>query len=257
GVTQHQPWLGERADQVLGARMIDRRLAADGGVDLRQHGGGELDEVDATHVRGGDEAGHVTDGAPAERQHRRRAVEAGLEQRIPAPLGHAERLGRLAVGNLQGRDREPGLLEALGDGLAVGAEDASRAHERRSRADAERFQPGADARERTALHDDRVGSGAQLDVDVHRGNDPSISLRSTTASTASLVARSTDLRGVRSVESGFMAARTITGWPLVTPPSRPPALLLERRKPLSASKRISSWTAEPGRRAASKPRPSS
>src|SRR5438876_3145107 len=60
------------------------------------------------------------------------------------------------------------------------------------------------------------------------------SLRSTTASTASLVARSTDLRGVRSVESGFMAARTITGWPLVTPPSRPPALLLERRKPLSA-----------------------
>src|SRR5438477_1798566 len=34
------------------------------------------------------------------------------------------------------------------------------------------------------------------------------SLRSTTASTASFVARSTDLSGVRSVERGFIAART-------------------------------------------------
>ena len=37
------------------------------------------------------------------------------------------------------------------------------------------------------------------------------SLRSTTASTASFVATSTERSGVRSVDKGFMAARTTTG----------------------------------------------
>ena len=81
------------------------------------------------------------------------------------------------------------------------------------------------------------------------------SLRSTTASTTSFVSTSTDWSGRRSVAMGFMTARTITGWPLVTPPSSPPALLVRRLKPASLSKRISSWTWEPGRRAASKPMP--
>src|SRR3989449_8453668 len=49
-------------------------------------------------------------------------------------------------------------------------------------------------------------------------------------------------------ERGFIAARTTTGCPFVTPPSRPPALFVLRLNPLSASKRISSWTAEPGDR---------
>ena len=37
--------------------------------------------------------------------------------------------------------------------------------------------------------------------------------------------------GLRSVLIGFIAARTTSGWPLVVPPSRPPALLLGRVKP--------------------------
>ena len=45
----------------------------------------------------------------------------------------------------------------------------------------------------------------------------------------------TEIGGVRSVDKGFMAARTTTGWPLVTPPSRPPALLVVRLNPWSAS----------------------
>src|SRR2546430_985663 len=69
------------------------------------------------------------------------------------------------------------------------------------------------------------------------------SLRSTTASTASFVARSTDLSGVRRVERGFIAARTTTGCPFLTPPSRPPRLFGLRLNPLSASQRNSSWTA--------------
>src|SRR4029077_172199 len=59
------------------------------------------------------------------------------------------------------------------------------------------------------------------------------SLRSTTASTDSRVSRSTERRGFRRVEIGFMAARTTTGWPLVTPPSSPPALFDPRWKPPS------------------------
>src|SRR2546422_5107665 len=46
------------------------------------------------------------------RSHRRRAVEAGLEQRIPAALGHAERLGRLAVGNLQRSEEHTSELQS-------------------------------------------------------------------------------------------------------------------------------------------------
>ena len=55
------------------------------------------------------------------------------------------------------------------------------------------------------------------------------SLLSTSASPGSPVARSTERRGRMSVESGFIAARTTTSSPFVTPASRPPARLVTRR----------------------------
>ena len=61
---------------------------------------------------------------------------------------------------------------------------------------------------------------------------------------------------------GFLAARTTIGSPLDVPPSMPPALFVGRRKPKrrsasgwSGSNSIGSITFEPGRRAASTPRP--
>ncbi len=54
------------------------------------------------------------------------------------------------------------------------------------------------------------------------------SLRTTAPVIASFVFISTDRRGDISVERGFIAPRTTTGAPLVTPPSVPPARLVSR-----------------------------
>ena len=72
--------------------------------------------------------------------------------------------------------------------------------------------------------------------------------------------RSTERSGFISVEIGFIQPETRTSSPLVTPPSRPPALLVGRadarwraRPPAPAT--ISSCTRDPGRAAASGPMP--
>ena len=54
------------------------------------------------------------------------------------------------------------------------------------------------------------------------------SLRSMAAGAFCIVVRSTERSGFISVAIGFMKPVTRTSWPLVTPPSRPPALLVGR-----------------------------
>ena len=61
---------------------------------------------------------------------------------------------------------------------------------------------------------------------------------------------------VRRVAIGLRWPRTRSSSPVVMPPSSPPARLLARRKCAGASLySISSWTAEPGRRAPATPSP--
>ena len=62
------------------------------------------------------------------------------------------------------------------------------------------------------------------------------------ATASSPVAMSTVASARGTVEIGFIAARTRSGWPLVMPPSRPPARLVERTTP-SGPGYISSWAA--------------
>jgi len=87
------------------------------------------------------------------------------------------------------------------------------------------------------------------------------SLRSIAAGLTSIVDKSTERRGFIRVEIGFMYAVTRRSWPLVTPPSRPPALFVGRESGIEASPdasgpgRISSWTREPGTSATAGPRP--
>ena len=90
------------------------------------------------------------------------------------------------------------------------------------------------------------------------------SLRSMAAGLSVIVAKSTDRSGFINVEIGFIYAMTRKSSPLVTPPSRPPALLVGRATPTGASPRmfrpgragrISSWTREPGTSATAGPRP--
>ena len=96
----HRPVEG--ADQVLPARQVDRRLAADRGVDLaderRRHG----DPVDAAEVRRGGEARGVRRAAAAERDERAATLEP---QRVPERLQRLDALRLLARRELVARSR--------------------------------------------------------------------------------------------------------------------------------------------------------
>ena len=50
-VTEDQGWLAERADEVLARRKINRRLSADGGIDLRQKRCRNLDKANPAKIR--------------------------------------------------------------------------------------------------------------------------------------------------------------------------------------------------------------
>ena len=54
-------------------------------------------------------------------------------------------------------------------------------------------------------------------------------MRSRSAWAGSFVSMSTERSGLVSVGSGFMAPRTISGSPVVMPPSSPPARLVSRK----------------------------
>ena len=93
----------ERADHVLAVRMIDGRLAADRGVDLREQRRRHLHVVDAALVAGRGESGHVADDAAAQRDDRGVAIHALRDQRIEDARHAFERLVLLAVGQHQRR----------------------------------------------------------------------------------------------------------------------------------------------------------
>jgi hypothetical protein len=67
----------KRADQVLAVRGIDASLAAHGGIEHREEGGGHEHEGDAAMVRRGDEAREVADDATTQADECRVAAEAG------------------------------------------------------------------------------------------------------------------------------------------------------------------------------------
>ena len=100
----------EAADEVLAGGEVDAGLAAEGGVDLREDGGGDADVADAAHVDGGEEAGHVADDAAAEGEQDGVAVGTGVGELLGEGLDVGEALVALA-----GREEEDG-------GLGVGRE---------------------------------------------------------------------------------------------------------------------------------------
>ena len=67
GVGQHEARLVKGADQVLGARVIDGRLASARCVHLGQERRRHLDEVDASHIGGRGEAREIPDRATTQR----------------------------------------------------------------------------------------------------------------------------------------------------------------------------------------------
>ena len=65
-IAQHRNWLIKAAHKVFALGNINGCFAADGGIRLRQQGGGNLHIVDAAQIRGSRKARQVTDNAAAQ-----------------------------------------------------------------------------------------------------------------------------------------------------------------------------------------------
>ena len=103
-VGDHRPRLIEGADQVLSAGMIDRGLAAHGGIHEGEQRGRDLHQAHAALVGGGGESRHVADHAAAKGDHRRRAVVALVDQRVEYRRVRVQGLERFAVPDLDDVD---------------------------------------------------------------------------------------------------------------------------------------------------------
>ena len=88
----------ECADEILAGGVVDRRLAADRGVDLCEQRGRQLRAGDSSLPRRRREAGDVADDAAAEREHGAVTVDARSSEPVVNPSERVERLGRLAIG---------------------------------------------------------------------------------------------------------------------------------------------------------------
>ena len=75
-IGQHQHRLMKGADQVLAVLAVDRGLAADRAVDLRQQRGRHLHVIEAAQQGRGGKAGEIADDAAAQRDERRAALDA-------------------------------------------------------------------------------------------------------------------------------------------------------------------------------------
>ena len=97
GVAQHSRRLPEGAHQVLALGEVDPGLAADGGVDLAQQGGGHVHHPDTPVVDGCGETAQVGDCSPAHGHHGVAAGEPPLGE-LPAQfLDRAQLLDVLVV----------------------------------------------------------------------------------------------------------------------------------------------------------------
>ena len=98
-------------DQVLATRGVDRRLAADRGIDLRQKGRWNLHHVDAAHVERRRQTGQITDHAAAEGDDQVAPVQTEVQQAVDHPLKFSERLRTLAGRNGQQPGADAGGLK--------------------------------------------------------------------------------------------------------------------------------------------------
>ncbi len=108
-IGQHQRRLVERADQILARRGVDRGLAADRTVDLRQQRGGQLHEAAAALEDRAGKAGQVADHAAAQREDMVAAFDTLIQQPVGQPGETVPALRCFA-----GRDIVPARFDARG-----------------------------------------------------------------------------------------------------------------------------------------------
>jgi hypothetical protein len=168
GVGQHQARLVEGAEEVLARSRIDRGLAADRAVDLRQEGRRDLHEVDAAQEGRGGEPGDVADHPAAERHQHRAAFDATGENILDEPAEMSEVLGPLSRRQddrvLLDADRRKAVAqcrEMMPRHVLVGDDDGlTPAHHRRDQVSGAGDQPGADQ--------DLIAALAEFDAQAFR-----------------------------------------------------------------------------------------
>ncbi len=79
GINEDETGGVERADEIFAFGEVDAGFAADGGVDLSDKGGGDLDERDAAEAGGSHESGYVTYDAATNGDEERVAIDAGAD----------------------------------------------------------------------------------------------------------------------------------------------------------------------------------
>ena len=101
----------ERSDQVLALRQVDRGLAADRRIDLRDERRRDVDERDTAQVRRGEEPGGIAERAAADRDDRLVPFDAASGELAGRGLDHGQPLRGLAL-RQQHRLESPGASNA-------------------------------------------------------------------------------------------------------------------------------------------------
>ena len=127
-VAQHAGRRVEGPDQVLSLGRVDARLAADGGIHHREHGGGQLDHAHTAQPRRGDEAREVGGRAPTDPDDGIGPGEPCLAQHLPAEGGDLGGLRLLGVRHL-GTERLVAALAQVGQHGVRGGRESCRMHD--------------------------------------------------------------------------------------------------------------------------------
>ena len=160
-VRDHATRLVEGADQILAAGVVDRGLAAYGGVHQREQGRRNLDVGDAALVGGRGEAGNISHHPSAERDDRGAAVVTPGDQPVDDVGERREGLERLAVRKRHDvcpnvfRQARQGAVQVVGADHVVGHDES--------------LVPGQEAVEQVRLAEqatadpDRIGPFCEVD----------------------------------------------------------------------------------------------
>ena len=168
GVGEHQDRLMERADQILAVGGIDRGLAADRGIDLRQQRGRHLHIIESAPHRGRREAGEIADDAAAERDHEIAALDARGDDRLADLFEHAKALRAFADRNDHAARRHAGSGKRGFGGIEVMTRDILVGDDGGLGARPQRFDARAERGDQPAPDDDVVAAGAERDLDGRR-----------------------------------------------------------------------------------------
>jgi hypothetical protein len=158
----------EGAHQVLADGQVDAGLAADGGVDHAEQGGGQVDQRHAAEPGGGREPGRVGGAAAADRHHRVGAMGGDPRQPLVQAGHHLQPLGVLAGRDLQAVDGQAQAGQRLPGPLGQ-VRDRRGEHHRGGLGAGQRRQQLVEPAEQPAADPHRVAAMGGGDVDPGGG----------------------------------------------------------------------------------------